>query len=192
MENEEQMDRAEQSPAPEDAFVAGMDSTGETRTEGTVPLSDEARQQGQSPGPGDEDREENALEETPAAQDAAQGPGTEEPPAETPLPDPAYAADTPAARTQRLQGVDEFARTFPEAYRRAREDPATIPDSVWQAVGQGMSLTAAYAQHAVGQAAGDAQTARQNHKNAQRSTGSMRSAGSDVNARDAFLAGFDL
>lgn len=176
MENEEQMDWAEQSPAPEDAFAAGMEDK---------PLSAEADRE-------EEPAADQSGEEAPAARDAVQGPGTEEPATETPLPDPAYAADTPAARTQRLQGVDEFARTFPEAYRQAREDPATIPDSVWQAVGQGMSLTAAYAQHAVGQAAGDAQTARQNHKNAQRSTGSMRSAGSDVNARDAFLAGFDL
>lgn len=103
-----------------------------------------------------------------------------------------------AEEEQVRQGLEEFARAFPEAYDRARTDPRAIPEAVWADVRAGLSLTAAYARHAVSQAAQADQTARhtaQDHqlqqKNAQRSTGSMRSAGGDVKNKDAFLAGFD-
>lgn len=168
MDNE-QMGSDMEARAPDDAFVAGMEDKPLAQADAREPAAD----------PGGEET-------------VPQDPVGEELPAELPPPGPAQAADTQEARTQRFQGVDEFARTFPQAYRQAREDPGSIPDSVWRAVSQGMSLTSAYAQHAVDQAAREARTAQQNHKNAQRSTGSMRSAGSDMGARDAFLSGFDM
>lgn len=103
-----------------------------------------------------------------------------------------------AEEEQVRQGLEEFAKAFPEAYDRARTDPGAIPESVWADVRAGLSLTAAYARYCVSQADQAAQAARhtaQDHqlqqKNAQRSTGSMRSAGGDVKNKDAFLAGFD-
>lgn len=166
MEDETLMDQSavEQTGDQSDAFLAGMEDK---------PLEEPSHDQ---------------QEETPVSKEV---PAPEEPP-EAPRPDGENAAaDTPAARSGRFQGVEEFARTFPEAYERARKDPNSIPDSVWKAVSQGLSLTAAYARHAVDQAQKETQAAQQNRKNAQRSTGSMRSAGSDADARDAFLAGFE-
>lgn len=90
-------------------------------------------------------------------------------------------------REQVDRGIAEFAKAFPEAYGRAKADPGTIPEAVWADVRAGMSLTAAYARYAVAQTA----RVRQSQMNAQRSTGSMRSAGSDSKGKDAFLAGFD-
>lgn len=103
-----------------------------------------------------------------------------------------------AGEAEVQRGIAEFARAFPEIYEQARKNPEVIPDSVWEAVNGGLSLTAAYAQYAVTQAAKEtqaaqaqAQTAKQNQRNAQRSTGSMKSAGNDARNTDAFLAGFD-
>lgn len=94
----------------------------------------------------------------------------------------------------------EFAKAFPEVYARVRNgDKSAIPDSVWAEVNGGrLSLTAAYAVYAVGQADQKAaaaervqKAAAQNQRNAQRSTGSMRSAGNDTKTKSAFLEGFD-
>lgn len=96
------------------------------------------------------------------------------------------------------RGIAEFAKAFPEIYDQARKNPEVIPDSVWAAVNEGLSLTAAYARYAVDQAGnaakeaqGQVRTAQQNQKNAQRSTGSMRSAGSDTKGKDPFLQGWE-
>lgn len=103
-----------------------------------------------------------------------------------------------AVQTEVRKGVAEFAQAFPEIYDQARKNPEVIPQSVWEAVKGGLSLTAAYAQYAVAQAAREtqeaqskAQTAQQNQRNAQRSTGSMKSAGSDTKGKDPFLQGWD-
>lgn len=91
----------------------------------------------------------------------------------------------------------EFERAFPDVYKQAKSDPKAIPESVWKDVNSGLSLTAAYARHAVAQAAAREQTAKeqaaaasQNQKNQQRSTGSMKSAGNDAKNTDAFLDAF--
>ena len=90
----------------------------------------------------------------------------------------------------------EFQNSFPDIYARAKDNPGVIPQSVWDEVNGGRSLTAAYARYAVAQANEQAQAAQQaqqttaqNQRNAQRSTGSMGSAGSDTKP-DAFLDGF--
>lgn len=108
----------------------------------------------------------------------------------------ADAREGEEARVQR--DVAEFAKAFPEVYEASRKDPGAIPDSVWEAVRDGLSLTAAYAKYAVDQAGlaareaqAQARAAEQGHKNARRSTGSMTSAGSGVKNTDAFAAGFD-
>lgn len=94
--------------------------------------------------------------------------------------------------------VQEFAKAFPEIYDQARKDPSVIPDSVWEAVKGGLTLTAAWAKYSVDQAKRateaameQAQTAQQNQRNLQRSTGSMRTAGSNARNRDPFQEGFD-
>ena len=91
----------------------------------------------------------------------------------------------------------QFAQAFPEVYEQAKSDKKAIPDSVWKDVNAGMPLTAAYARYAVAKANEEARAASQsaeaeaqNRKNALRSTGSMRSAGSDTRSSDPFLDGF--
>lgn len=103
-----------------------------------------------------------------------------------------------AGDAARERDIAEFAKAFPEIYAKAKSDPNALPDSVWEAVGGGASLTAAYAQYAVGEAAkaaaeaqARARAAEQNHKNTARSTGSMKSAGSDAKNKDAFLEGWE-
>ena len=102
------------------------------------------------------------------------------------------------AKRQRI-GADlaEFRRAFPDAYDSAKSDPKTIPQSVWDDVNRGLSLTAAYSRYAVEQARASVKTAQetvktvqQAQKNAQRTTGSMKSAGNDSRNVDPFLAGF--
>lgn len=95
------------------------------------------------------------------------------------------------------RNLEEFSKAFPEVYAKARTDTSAIPDSVWADVSGGMSLTAAYAKYAVAEAdkvvkaAEDrAKTAEQNRKNGERSTGSMKSAGSDAKSKDPFLDGW--
>lgn len=103
-----------------------------------------------------------------------------------------------AARTAKVQAdLQEFAKAFPQIYEKAKTDKTAIPQSVWEDVGRGLSLTAAYARFAVKQAETTAQTeksradvAEQGRRNAARSTGSMRSAGNDKKVTDAFLEGF--
>ena len=95
--------------------------------------------------------------------------------------------------------LKEFKEAFPNIYEQAVKDPKAIPETVWTDVQKGMSLTAAYARYAVAQAeqnakasAEKAQSAEQNVKNASRTTGSMKSAGSDSALKDDFLMGFGL
>lgn len=103
-----------------------------------------------------------------------------------------------AARTAKVQAdLQDFAKAFPQIYEKAKTDKTAIPQSVWEDVGRGLSLTAAYARFAVKQAETAAQTeksradvAEQGRRNAARSTGSMRSAGNDKKVTDAFLEGF--
>lgn len=93
--------------------------------------------------------------------------------------------------------LQQFARAFPDVYKQAEQDPKTIPAEVWDAVNGGLSLTAAYARYAVAQAQQQAKAAQlgahataQNAKNAERSTGSMRSAMPQQQVSDPFLLGW--
>jgi len=91
----------------------------------------------------------------------------------------------------------EFAAAFPDAYKQAETNPETIPQSVWEAVRSGLSLTAAYARHAVESANNAAKAAQDqanaaalNRKNSARSAGSMQSAGNENRQKDPFLDGW--
>ena len=97
------------------------------------------------------------------------------------------------AASRRQADIQEFQQTFPEAAK----DPNSIPPQVWADVRNGSSLVAAYARYAVQQARQDAATAKretasvqQNQKNADRSTGSMKSAGDGLKSKDPFLEGW--
>ena len=98
------------------------------------------------------------------------------------------------AANRRQADIQEFQQTFPEAAK----DPNSIPPQVWADVRNGSSLVAAYARYAVQQARQDAADAKretasvqQNQRNAERSTGSMRSAGDNSKTRDDFGDAFD-
>lgn len=102
-------------------------------------------------------------------------------------------------RQARVQAdIQEFIRVFPDAAR----DFQNIPKEVWDAVNGGMSLVAAYAYYNNAQASAREQAAeaerarreavqRQNRKNTENSTGSMRSAGGNHGPKDPFLEGWD-
>ena len=103
-----------------------------------------------------------------------------------------------AADTKIRRDLEEFGRTFPKVYEQAKSEPKTIPQSVWDDVNRGISLTAAYSRYAVAQAEAKAASAEQragiaaaNAKNAARSAGSMKSAGNDAKGKDPFLEGWD-
>ena len=125
--------------------------------------------------------------ETPAGDGGAVDAGTDKGGAE-----PAPVA--PAARPQQVQEADihadlaSFAAAFPEVFAQARIDPQVIPRCVWDMMhDQGLSLTAAYARYTTAQVGNTAG----NQSNAARSTGSMRSAGSDAKNSDPFLSAFE-
>lgn len=110
------------------------------------------------------------------------------------------SAQKKAAEDARIKAdITDFKAAFPDIYTKAKDDPKAIPQTVWDAVVKGgMSLTAAYARYAVTQAnelataaSAAAKTAENNGRNAARSTGSMKSAGSDAKNRDPFAAAFD-
>lgn len=91
----------------------------------------------------------------------------------------------------------EFERTFPEIYKQAAADPKSLPQSVWDDVNSGLSITAAVSKMLVAQATQQTKDAQmqkaqleQNQKNSGRSTGSMQSAGADNRSKDPFLDGF--
>lgn len=97
------------------------------------------------------------------------------------------------AASRRQADIQEFQQTFPEAAK----DPNSIPPQVWADVRNGSSLVAAYARYAVQQARQDVAAAQretasvqQNQKNADRSTGSMKSAGDGLKSKDPFLEGW--
>lgn len=139
--------------------------------------------------------EDQGGDETP---DGAEDPAEEAvlPPAE---PEEQAPQETPAAalapdELRMRSDILEFARSFPEA----AADPAAIPPEIWAAVGRGRSLTAAYAQWAVGRerekttaAQRRSQTLERSRRNALRSTGSMRTAGDGSRRNDPFLEGWD-
>ncbi len=92
----------------------------------------------------------------------------------------------------------EFQKAFPDVYEKVLADRNAIDKSVWDAVEkEGISLTAAYARFAVSSATAAAASAKEsadaaekNRQNADRSTGSMQSAGNEKHLTDAFLQGF--
>lgn len=94
----------------------------------------------------------------------------------------------------RKADIERFRMTFPDAAK----DPKAIPQEVWADVGKGLSLVEAYSKYAVAKAQEAQLTAErkasaavQNRKNAERATGSMRSAGEGAKGRDPFAEGFD-
>lgn len=98
------------------------------------------------------------------------------------------------AESRRKADIAEFQKTFPEAAK----EPDKIPQEVWASVRGGLSLVAAYAKYQVEKSKADAEAAvretaavKQNQKNAERSTGSMKSAGSDKRSKDPFMEGWD-
>lgn len=106
-----------------------------------------------------------------------------------------------AAASQQSEriGADlrEFAAAFSDAYKQAETNPETIPQSVWEDVRSGLSLTAAYARYAVESANSAARAAQEqanaaalNRKNSARSAGSMQSAGNENRQKDPFLDGW--
>lgn len=99
-----------------------------------------------------------------------------------------------SADARRQADIAEFQKTFPDAAK----DPKSIPAEVWADVRNGSTLVSAYAKYAVAQANAKAQAAEQkaettsqNQRNAGRSTGSMRSAGENIESKDPFLSGWD-
>jgi len=107
------------------------------------------------------------------------------------------ARQTQQAQQRISAELADFERAFPEVYKQAKSDPKAIPDSVWDEVNHGIPLCAAYSRYAVAQAQAMAQQAQEqaavqakNMRNAQRSTGSMKSAGNDAKNTDAFLDAF--
>lgn len=98
------------------------------------------------------------------------------------------------AENRRKADIAEFQKAFPDAAK----EPDKIPQEVWSGVRGGLSLVAAYAKYQVEKSKADAEAAiretaavKQNQKNAERSTGSMKSAGNDKRSRDPFLEGWD-
>ena len=103
------------------------------------------------------------------------------------------AAGRDAEASRRKADIEEFTREYPDAAK----DPKSIPREVWNAVAAGSRLTVAYAKYAAAQARAEAESARsakaameQNGRNAERSTGSMQSAGQSKATRDPFLEGW--
>lgn len=103
------------------------------------------------------------------------------------------AATQNSAEVRRRADILEFQKTFPDVAK----DPKTIPPEVWVEVNNGASLTIAYAKYALAQAKAAQKTAEQkteavtqNHKNAARATGSMRTAGDSTKSKDPFMEGF--
>lgn len=97
------------------------------------------------------------------------------------------------ADARRQADILEFQKTFPDAAR----DPQSIPKEVWDGVTNGLSLVASYAKWQVSAATAQAQAAKeqaaaavQNQRNADRSTGSMKSAGEERKAKDIFADAF--
>lgn len=104
------------------------------------------------------------------------------------------AAAQQAAEARRTADIEEFRTLFPEAAK----DPQSIPQEVWAKVRSGERLTTAYTRYALSQAGQqvasarrDAASAQQNQRNAERSTGSMRSAGDGSKSKDVFADAFD-
>lgn len=104
------------------------------------------------------------------------------------------AAAKTALEQRRAADLADFQKTFPEAAK----DPKAIPPEVWHAVQNGESLVAAYAKHemnaakaAIAAAQHEATAAKQNNKNTERSTGSMKTAGEESKIKDPFLDGWD-
>ena len=99
-----------------------------------------------------------------------------------------------AAEQRRAADIAEFQKTFPEAAK----DPKAIPPEVWAEVRNGASLVVAYSKYAVKAANAaketaqrEAASAKQNNRNAERATGSMKSAGEESKSKDPFLRGWD-
>lgn len=97
------------------------------------------------------------------------------------------------AESRRRADILEFQKTFPDVAK----DPKSIPPAVWAEVNKGSSLVAAYSRYAIAQAQTAQKTAErkaeavtQNQKNANRSTGSMKTAGDGSKGRDAFAEAF--
>lgn len=107
-------------------------------------------------------------------------------------------ANAKQSRQDKLKAdLADFQKAFPDIYEKAKTDPNVIPKSVYEDVGRGFSLTAAYGRYVATVAQANAKAAQekaavaaQGQKNATRATGSMKSAGNESKNKDAFLDGF--
>lgn len=105
-----------------------------------------------------------------------------------------------AAAAQQRENERRMAdiRRFQEKYPDVARDPQSIPQEVWESVRRGLSLVESYqdwrlsqAEVARAEAEQKAASRAQNQSNAERATGSMRSAGEDLPSRDPFLEGWN-
>lgn len=110
------------------------------------------------------------------------------------------AANAEAASAEKIRkDLELFSALYPDiAKRQAEGDSSAIPQSVWDAVNKGESLVVAYKRYADEQVIAEKRqleakiaAAEQSVKNVGRSTGSMKSAGSDTKITDPFLDGWD-
>ncbi len=104
--------------------------------------------------------------------------------------EPMEQPEEPACALQE-QDMQDFVRQYPGL------DPRSIPDTVWEAVRRGETLTGAYGRHELSQLRADnARMRRQldmlstQSRSRENSLGSMRSAGGGQSA-DGFLLGFE-
>lgn len=93
----------------------------------------------------------------------------------------------------RKADIAAFQKKFPDVAK----NPKSIPKEVFAQAESGIGLVAAYSLHLAKVAQAEAKEAKttasaleQNQKNAQRSAGSMKTAGSTKRAKDAFLEGW--
>ena len=103
------------------------------------------------------------------------------------------AAAQASMEARRQADILEFQKAFPDVAK----DPKSIPAEVWAQVRSGTSLTVAYSKYALAkaqtaqkEAEHRAEAAAQNTRNAERSTGSMKTAGAATAGKDPFMDGF--
>jgi len=83
--------------------------------------------------------------------------------------------------------LEGFRAAFPNEYQNALKDPNFLPKSVWDEVKKGIPLSTAYAKHELANARKANAAQEQGRRNAERSTGSMRTAGAENTESDPFL-----
>ena len=104
---------------------------------------------------------------------------------------PNTSSALPQVTPEMDRDMEEFRQLFPQVFLQAAKDPKTIPPEVWDMVQQGKTLTDAYCRYVAMQTVQNGgMNTNQNDQSSRRSTGSMRSAGSNATLTDPFLRGF--